>query len=266
MKIGIVGCAGRMGRMLVAAVLETDGTTLSGGTEYPGHAAIGEDVATLGRYDPCGLLVSADPAALFATSDVIIDFTNPEATVRHARLAPSRGVALVVGTTGLRPADAKVLKETALSVPVVQAANMSVGVNVLLGLTRQVASILTDAYDIEVVEMHHRYKVDAPSGTALALGQAAADGRGVDLEIVSQRKRDGVIGPRLQGDIGFATIRGGDVAGEHAVIFAGDGERIELSHKATSRAVFARGAVRAALWTEGRSPGFYTMRQVLGLE
>jgi 4-hydroxy-tetrahydrodipicolinate reductase len=197
---------------------------------------------------------------------VVIDFTSPQATVRHARLAASHGVALVVGTTGLGPADFEVLKSAAQSVAVVQAANMSVGVNLLLGLTRQVASILADAYDIEIVEMHHRHKVDAPSGTALALGRAAADGRGVDLDAVSQRVRDGIIGARRQGDIGFAALRGGDVVGEHTVIFAGDGERIELSHKATSRAVFALGAIRAALWTVGQPPGLYSMRQVLGLE
>jgi 4-hydroxy-tetrahydrodipicolinate reductase len=143
---------------------------------------------------------------------------------------------------------------------------MSVGVNVLLGLTRQAASILGDDYDIEVVEMHHRHKVDAPSGTALALGQAAAEGRNVDLESVSQRVRDGITGPRIKGDIGFATLRGGDVVGDHAVILAGDGERIEITHKAGSREVFARGAVRAALWANGRAPGLYTMRDVLGFE
>ncbi len=266
MKIGIAGCAGRMGRMLVEAVLETEGATLSGGTEGQGHGAIGEDVAAIGGGKPCGLLVGDDTGALFAVSDVIIDFTSPDATVRHARLAEEHGVALVVGTTGLRPADFEVLNAAARSTPVVQAANMSVGVNLLLGLTQQVASILADAYDIEIVEMHHRHKVDAPSGTALALGRAAADGRGVDLDATAQRVRDGIIGARRQGDIGFATLRGGDVVGEHTVIFAGDGERIELSHKATSRAVFAHGAVRAALWTEGQPPGLYSMRQVLGLE
>ncbi len=266
MKIGIAGCAGRMGRMLVDAVLKTEGATLSGGTEGASHGSIGTDVAALVGAKPLGLPIGDDPGALFAYSDVVVDFTSPEATVRHARLAASHGVALVVGTTGLKPADFEVLKSAAQSVAVVQAANMSVGVNLLLGLTRQVASVLADAYDIEIVEMHHRHKVDAPSGTALALGRAAADGRGVDLDVVSQRARDGIIGPRRQGDIGFATLRGGDVVGEHTVIFAGDGERIELSHKAASRAVFAHGAIRAARWTAGQPPGLYSMRQVLGLE
>jgi len=266
MKIGIAGCAGRMGRMLVETIIATDGASLSGGTEYPGHDAVGEDVASLVGEHSCGVVVGDAPGALFANSDVVIDFTSPDATVRHANLAEAHGTALVVGTTGLRPADLEVLKQTARSVPLVQAANMSVGVNLLLGLTQQVASILADAYDIEIVEMHHRHKLDAPSGTALALGQAAADGRGVNLETVSQRVRNGLTGARRQGDIGFATLRGGDVAGEHTVIFAGDGERIELSHKASSRTVFAHGAVRAALWTAGRPPGYYSMRQVLGLE
>lgn len=266
MKIGIAGCAGRMGRMLVEAVLETEGATLSGGIECPGHGAIGEDVAALAGATPCGLTIGDDAGALFAASDTIIDFTSPDATVRHAELARERGVALVVGTTGLRPADFEVLKAAARSVAVVQAANMSVGVNLLLGLTQQVAAILADTYDIEIVEMHHRHKVDAPSGTALALGQAAANGRGVDLDAKAQRVRDGIVGARRKGDIGFATLRGGDVVGEHTVIFAGDGERIELKHKAASRTVFARGAVRAALWTRGQPPGLYSMREVLGLE
>ena len=265
MKIGIAGCAGRMGRMLVETVLATEGATLSGGSESKGHDAIGEDVVVLGGGIPSGMSVVDDPAELFSVSDVVIDFTSPDATVHHAKLAESHGVALVVGTTGLRSADFDVLKRTAQSVAVVQAANMSMGVNLLLGLTQQVAAALGEAYDIEIVEMHHRHKVDAPSGTALALGQAAADGRGVDLDAVSQRVRDGIVGARKTGEIGFATLRGGDVAGEHTVVFAGDGERIELSHKATSRTVFANGAIRSALWTAGQPPGLYSMRQVLGL-
>lgn len=266
MKIGIAGCAGRMGRMIVETVLATDGATLSGGTESPGSNAVGEDVATLAGGQPCGIAVNDDPSILFAASDVVIDFTSPEATVRHAQLAATHGTALVVGTTGMQPADLEILERAARSVPVVQAANMSVGVNLLLGLAHQVASILGESYDIEIVEMHHRHKVDAPSGTAIALGRAAAEGRGVELETVSQRVRDGLTGARRRGDIGFATLRGGDVVGEHTVVFAGDGERIELSHKATSRSVFAHGAVRAAVWAAGRSPGLYPMRQVLGME
>jgi 4-hydroxy-tetrahydrodipicolinate reductase len=265
MKIGIAGCAGRMGRMLVQAVLSTPGAALAGGTEVEGHDAIGEDIGILAGAAPCGVTVASDTEALFAGADAVIDFTTPDVIPLHARLAQQNGVAMIIGTTGLDLAHQEVLRVLAKTVAVVQAANMSVGVNLLLGLTQQVASILGDDYDIEIVEMHHRHKVDAPSGTALALGHAAAAGREKALGDISQRVRDGIIGSRRQGDIGFATLRGGDVVGEHTVIFAGDGERIELTHKATSRTVFARGAVRAALWTAGRPPGLYSMRQVLGL-
>jgi 4-hydroxy-tetrahydrodipicolinate reductase len=255
-----------MGRMLVAEVLKSEGATLAGGTETAGHDAIGKDVATLIGAEPCGLTVHGDTDALFAASDVVIDFTTPDAVSLHARLAVEHATALVVGTTGLRPADLEALGTAGATVAVVQAANMSIGVNLMLGLTQQVASILGDDYDIEIVEMHHRHKVDAPSGTALALGHAAAAGRGTALDAVSRRVRDGQIGARPRGEIGFATLRGGDVVGEHSVIFASEGERIELVHKASSRTVFARGAVRAALWTGGRAPGLYSMREVLGLE
>ncbi len=266
MKIGIVGCAGRMGRMLIAEVLATDGCSLAGGTEQPGSPALGQDVAALTGAEPAGLPVGADTDDLFAASDVVIDFTVPAAAPVHAAAAMRHGVALVVGTTGFVAVQQAALEAAAAETAVVQAANMSVGVNLLLGLTRQVAGILDPGYDIEIVEMHHRHKVDAPSGTALALGEAAADGRGVDLATVSQRVRDGHTGARRTGDIGFATLRGGDLAGEHTVVFAADGERVELTHKASSRAVFARGAVRAALWTEGRAPGLYSMRDVLGFD
>jgi len=266
MNIGILGCAGRMGRMLVREVLTTEGATVAGGTEAAGHDAIGKDIAALVGAEPSGLTVHGDTDALFAASDVVIDFTIPDAVEVNARLAVEHATALVVGTTGLRPADLEALAGAGAKVAVVHAANMSIGVNLLLGLTRQVASILGDDYDIEIVEMHHRHKVDAPSGTALALGHAAAAGRGTALDAVSQRVRDGQVGARPRGEIGFATLRGGDVVGEHAVVFAGEGERIELAHKASSRTVFARGAVRAALWTAGRAPGLYSMRDVLGFD
>ncbi len=261
MKIGIVGCAGRMGRMVVAEVLSTDGAELAGGTEAPGSEFIGQDIDGVGA----GIKVGDDAGALFRASDAVIDFTVPAATVVHAGLAGENGCALIVGTTGLEDEHMDALAGAAEKTVIVQAANMSVGVNLLLGLTEQVAGALGDDYDIEIFEMHHRHKVDAPSGTALALGQAAAAGRGVDLNQVSQRVRDGHTGPRNPGDIGFASLRGGDVAGDHTVIFAGDGERIELTHKAGNRSVFARGAVLAALWTAKQKPGLYSMRDVLGL-
>jgi 4-hydroxy-tetrahydrodipicolinate reductase len=265
MNIGIAGCAGRMGRMLLRAVLDSAEATLIGGTEREDHAAVGSDLGVLAGAGPVGLAARGDADAVFAAADVVIDFTTPTLVAGHVRLAVAHGTALIVGTTGLRAADEAALDEGARHVPVVQAANMSIGVNLLLGLTRQVAARLDAGYDIEIVEMHHRHKVDAPSGTALALGRAAAEGRGVVLDAVSDRIRDGLTGPRRSGRIGFATLRGGDVVGEHTVIFAGEGERIELTHRATSRLIFARGAVRAALWTDGRPPGRYGMDDVLGL-
>lgn len=265
MKIGIVGCAGRMGQMLVAEVLNTEGANLAGGTERADGPALGKDVAALAGREPVGVHAVANAADLFAVSDAVIDFTAPAATVAHAKLAAEKGVALIIGTTGLSADDQAVIDDAATKTAIVQAANMSVGVNLLIGLTRQVAATLGEDYDIEIVEMHHRHKVDAPSGTALALGLGAAEGRGVNLNDVADKVRDGHTGARKKGDIGFATLRGGDVVGDHTVMFAADGERIELTHKASSRGVFARGAVRAALWCEGKAPGKYTMADVLGL-
>lgn len=266
MKIGIVGAAGRMGRMLIAEVLGVEGCQLAGGTEPPGSGVLGQDLGLLIGAAEQGLSIGDDTGALFKASDAVVDFTHPDATAAHAALSGETGVALIVGTTGLEAQHMEALGRAAAKAAVVQAANMSVGVNLLLGLTEQVASALGDDYDIEIAEMHHRHKVDAPSGTALALGAAAAKGRGVNLEDVSDRGRDGEAGPRIAGDIGFSVIRGGDVAGDHTVIFAGPGERVELTHKAGSREIFARGAIRAALWTEGRAPGLYSMRDVLGLD
>ncbi|NQU55765.1 MAG: 4-hydroxy-tetrahydrodipicolinate reductase [Rhodospirillales bacterium] len=265
MKIGIVGCAGRMGRMLVAETLASDGCTLVGGVEHGKSPFLGADLASLAGLDNTGLIVGSDADGLFAAADVVIDFTLPQAAVGHADAAIKHGTALVIGTTGLGQAEQGAVEKAAAVVAVIQAANFSVGVNLLLGLTAQVAGILDNDYDIEIVEMHHRHKVDAPSGTALALGQAAADGRGVDLEAVSERVRDGHTGARTAGDIGFATLRGGDVVGDHSVIFAAEGERLELSHKASSRSLFARGAVRAAKWCDGKPAGLYSMADVLGL-
>ncbi|MDA0998486.1 MAG: 4-hydroxy-tetrahydrodipicolinate reductase [Proteobacteria bacterium] len=264
MKIGIIGCAGRMGRMLVKAVMETPGAKLAGGTEATGSSALGADPAVLAGLAPSGLVIGGDPSALFKASDVVIDFTAPAVTVANAKLAAKLKTRLVIGTTGLDARQQKEVAKAAKTVAIVQAANYSLGVNLLLGLTEQAAAVLGADYDIEIVEMHHRHKVDAPSGTALALGQAAATGRSVDLAKVSQRVRDGYTGPRRIGDIGFATLRGGMVPGEHSVIFAADGERVELTHKAADRSGFAMGAVRAALWNKGRMPGLYGMRDVLG--
>ena len=264
-KIGVVGCAGRMGRMLVRCLDETAGCQVIGGTEAAGSAALGQDIGELAGIGARGIAVIDDPVALFAKAEAVVDFTLPAATVAHARLAAQAQAAHIVGTTGLDAAQEAEIARAARHTAVVRAANMSLGVNLLQAVVEQVARALDPDYDIEVVEMHHRHKVDAPSGTALALGRAAARGRGVDLEAVAQRARDGHTGARRRGDIGFATLRGGDVAGEHSVIFAAEGERIELTHKASTREVFARGAVKAALWTRGRAPGLYSMMDVLGL-
>lgn len=264
-RIGVVGCGGRMGRMLVAEIAVADGCIVAGGAEAPGTAAIGRDIGELAGIGALGLTVGSDRAALFAASDVVIDFTVPAASVAHAALAASHGRGLVIGTTGLDVAQTQAVKQAARQVPIMWAPNMSLAVTLLTNLVEDVARRLGPDYDIEILEMHHRDKTDAPSGTALALGRAAAAGRGVDLDSVAQRVRDGHTGVRRSGDIGFATLRGGDVAGEHTVSFAANGERLELSHRATSRQVFARGAVTAAKWVAGRQPGLYDMHDVLGL-
>lgn len=264
MKIGIVGAAGRMGRMLIAAVAAADGARLAGGTEAAGHPDMGADLGILAGLDACGVVLTSDPKALFDVADAVIDFTVPAATAAHAALAAESGTVLVVGTTGLDDSQQGAVIAAAQKAPIVQAANFSVGVNLLLGLVEQAASILPDAYDIEVLEMHHHHKVDAPSGTALALGEAAAAGRGVTLDDVACKARDGIVGARPRGEIGFATLRGGDVVGDHTVMYAGPGERVEITHKASSREVFAGGAVRAAMWGCSQQPGLYSMKDVLG--
>lgn len=265
MKIGIIGCAGRMGRMLVREVLGTDGCILAGGTERAGTEVVGRDLGVLAGREALGIRVGDDPKALFDGADAVIDFTTPAATVRHAELAAAAGCIHVVGTTGLSAAEEAALRAAAARTAVVWAPNMSVGVNVLFAMVERLSAALDDGYDIEIVEMHHRHKVDAPSGTALGLGRAAAAGRGVRLADVWQKVRDGHTGPRRRGDIGFATLRGGDVVGDHTVVFAADGERVEITHKASSRQVFAKGAVRAARWAHGKPPGLYSMRDVLEL-
>jgi 4-hydroxy-tetrahydrodipicolinate reductase len=265
MKIGIIGCGGRMGRMLVAEVLASASASLAGGTEPKGSPLLKQDLGVLAGLAPCGKKVTDDLKALVAASDAIIDFTTPASTLKAAALAAEKKKIHVIGTTGLGPRELSELKKFSQKTAIIQAPNMSVGVNLLAALVREVASVLDEAFDIEVLEMHHGKKVDAPSGTALALGQAAADGRKVKLAKVSRMERSGNVGARPKGEIGFATLRGGDVVGDHTVIFAGEGERIELTHKASSRAIYAKGALRAALWAKGRKPGLYTMRDVLGI-
>ena len=264
MKIGVVGCAGRMGRSLVRRIHGTRGCVVAGGIEVAGHADAARDVGELASVGHLGLTVGEDVRALFVNSDAVLEFSAPAATAAHAALAAETSTIHVIGTTGLNSEETTALRAAAERAAIVWAPNMSVAVNLLLRLTEQVAGILDADYDVEVVEMHHRHKVDAPSGTALALGQAAARGRGVDFDGAAVRGRDGITGARTRGTIGLAALRGGDVVGEHSVIFAADGERLELTHRAASRETFSRGAVRAALWARGKPPGLYGMKDVLG--
>ncbi|OWJ76376.1 4-hydroxy-tetrahydrodipicolinate reductase [Haematobacter genomosp. 1] len=261
----VTGVSGRMGRTLAALVLDSPELRLVGCLERSGGAGVGADVGRLLGRDPVGVLVEDDPLPAFARAQAVIDFTSPAATVEFAALAAQARAVHVIGTTGLEAGDLARIAAAARHATIIRAGNMSLGVNLLLGLTRKVAQALGPEFDIEIVEMHHRHKVDAPSGTALMLGEAAAEGRGVVLPDVSDRGRDGITGPREPGHIGFSAVRGGDVVGEHDVIFAGPGERLILRHVATDRAIFARGALRAALWGQGKAPGEYTMADVLGL-
>ena len=264
-KMGVVGCAGRMGRMLVAEIATTEGCSVAGGSEAPGSGYVNQDIGELAGIGRIGVPVGESAEKVIRDSDVVLEFTSPEATAEHAELAASLGTAMVIGTTGLGPQQGERVRESARRIPIVWAPNMSLGVNVLLSVVQEVARRLGPDWDIEIMEMHHRGKVDAPSGTALALGRAAAAGRGVEFEAVEQRARDGITGPRRTGDIGFAALRGGDAIGDHHVIFAGAAERLELIHRATSRAIYAKGAIRAARWVVGRPPGIYGLKEVLGL-
>ncbi len=264
-RIGVIGCAGRVGRMLIADIVATEGCALAGGVARPGSTALGQDIGELAGIGPIGIAVGDNPEQLLRDADVAIEFTAPAATAGHAALAARLGTPLVIGTTGLQGEEESAVREAATRVPIVWAANTSLGINLLLGLVEQVARRLGPDWDLEIMEMHHRGKVDAPSGTALALGRAAATARGTSFDEVATRGRDGITGPRRAGAIGFAALRGGDNIGEHHVIFAGIGEQLELTHRATNRGIYSKGAVRAALWLVGRPPGLYGMKEVLGL-
>ncbi len=265
MKIGIVGCGGTMGRLLVKEVAAAEDCRLSGGSGRPGSPLIGRDVTEQAGLEPSGLIVTDDAGALFRDCDAVIDLSVAGAASHHAELAAAHGVALVHGTSGLDAAQQEAVEAAARHTAVVQSSSMSIGVNLMVELTEQTAAVLGEDYDIEIVELFHRNKVDAPSGTALMLGEAAAEGRGVALADVSDRGRDGITGARKRGDIGFTAIRGGDIVGEHDVMFAAAGERIILRHIASDRAVFARGAIKAAVWGQGKPAGAYDMLDVLGL-
>ena len=263
--IVITGASGRMGQMLVRVVTDSPAARLVGCLERPGHDWVGRDIGEAMGGSALGVEVTDDAVAAIAKAQAVIDFTAPKATLGFAELCAQARAVHVIGTTGMDADEIAALGPAARHAVIVRAGNMSLGVNLLVGLTRRVAAALDVDFDIEVVEAHHHHKVDAPSGTALMLGEAAAEGRGVNLNDVSDRARDGITGARKQGDIGFSVIRGGDIVGEHDVIFAGQGERIILSHKATDRAIFARGALKAALWGQGQKPGQYDMFDVLGL-
>jgi len=254
-----------MGQMLVRMVAACDAMRLVACLERPGHAWIGRDAGEAMGGAPVGVPVSDDPLEAFATAQAVIDFTTPAATVQFARLAAQGRLVHVIGTTGLEAEHLARIAAAANHATIIRAGNMSLGVNLLVGLTRKIAAALDDDFDIEIVEAHHRHKVDAPSGTALMLGQAAADGRGIALGPATESGRHGITGARGRGHIGFAAVRGGDIVGEHDVIFAASGERIVLRHIATDRSIFARGALKAALWGQNREPGEYSMADVLGL-
>jgi 4-hydroxy-tetrahydrodipicolinate reductase len=265
MRLIVVGAAGRMGRTLISTIAETAGVTLAGAVERAGAAEIGADAGVLAGLPANGVAVVDDALPVFAKADGVLDFTVPKATLAFAELAAQARIVHVVGTTGLSADDDTKIKAASRHAVIVRSGNMSVGVNLLAALVRQAAKALDPSFDIEVLEMHHRSKVDAPSGTALMLGAAAAEGRGIELAEHAVRVRDGHPGARKSGDIGFAMLRGGSVIGEHSVLFAGNGETITLSHQASDRALFARGAIRAALWGRDKKPGLYAMTDVLGL-
>ena len=265
MRLIVNGCAGRMGRTLIKLIDEQDGVTLAGGLETADSAALGEDLGVLAGGEKLGLSASDDALTLMSQADGVIDFATPAASVELAALAAQARLVHIIGTTGFDADQEAQIAAAARHARIVKSGNMSLGVNMLAGLVRQAAAQLGDAWDIEIIDMHHRHKVDAPSGTALLLGAAAALGRGVDLDDAKESGRDGIGAPRAAGAIGFAALRGGSVVGDHEVILAGENEQIRLAHRAEDRDIFARGALKAALWAQDQSEGLYSMQQVLGL-
>lgn len=264
MKIAIVGASGRMGRMLIEAVLKDGQATLVSAIDQPGTVAIGKDAGELVG-SPCGVVVSSDVEAGIARADCLIDFTRPQGTLEHLALCRKHKVAMVIGTTGIDDSGKAAIASAALEIPIVFSPNMSVGFNVVIKLLDAASRILNDGYDIEIVEAHHRHKVDAPSGTALRMGEVIAAALGRDLKQCAVYGREGHTGERDPSTIGFATIRGGDIVGDHTVMYCGTGERVEISHKAGSRVPYAQGSLRAARFLAGRSNGLFDMQDVLGL-
>ncbi|NIT30166.1 MAG: 4-hydroxy-tetrahydrodipicolinate reductase [Armatimonadetes bacterium] len=265
-KIAVAGVRGRMGSRIATLVHKTEGLELAGAFEVGGHPDIGKDIGTLLGLGSLGVNISDNIEQVLETSDVVIDFTSPAPTIAHVKAAVRKGKAMVIGTTGFSPEELTEFKGQAAMIPCVFASNMSLGINLLLKVVADVAKSLGEDYDIEIVEAHHRMKKDAPSGTALALARSLANAMGWDLQEVANFSREGMIGERKKQEIGIQTIRAGDIVGEHTVLFGGMGERIEISHRASSRETFARGALRAALWIKGKPIGIYDMQDVLGLK
>jgi 4-hydroxy-tetrahydrodipicolinate reductase len=265
LRIGILGAGGRMGRALIQATAEESQAKLAAAIDRAGGTSVGVDAGVLAGVDAQGVVVGDALAEVLSELDVVIDFTAPEATLAHAAACKEAGVAMVIGTTGLNDAQLAALRAAAEQTAIVFAPNMSVGVNLVFKLLDIASRVLGDSVDIEIIEAHHRHKVDAPSGTALRMGEVIADALGRDLKQCAVYGREGQTGPRDRQTIGFETIRAGDIVGDHTALFAADGERVEITHKASSRMTFARGAVRAALWLQGKAPGLYDMQDVLGL-
>ena len=265
LNLGVIGAGGRMGQSLVREIVATEGVRLVAASERQKHPTLGSDIGVASGLPSLQIEVTDNTREVFELADCVLEFSTPEASVMHAEIAAAEGVGHVIGTTGLDSKARDTLVSAASRTAIFWAPNMSIGVNVLLALAERAAAMLNDDFDIEILEMHHRHKVDAPSGTALAIGNAVAKGRNVDLDAVSQRARDGITGERRRGDIGFAVMRGGDVVGSHSVILAGQNDRLELNHHATSRQIFAAGAVRAGMWLYGKPAGLYGMQDMLGL-
>jgi 4-hydroxy-tetrahydrodipicolinate reductase len=266
MKIGIVGAAGRMGQTLIKACLDTDGVELTAAIEHKDSPAVGKDAGEVAGLPRCGLLVGADLSEVIASVDALIDFTRPEATLANLELCRLQGKHLIIGTTGFTPQQRGLIEQAANEVAVVMAPNFSVGVNLTLKILEMAARVMGEYTDIEIIEAHHRHKVDAPSGTALRMGEVVAKALGRDLKECAVYGREGITGERDRKTIGFSTLRAGDIVGEHTVMFADEGERVEITHKASSRMTFAKGAVRAALWLADKDKGLFDMQDVLGLK
>ena len=265
LKVVVTGASGRMGQTLVNLITKSDKMELVGALERPNHEWVGQDIGLAMGGSKLGVVLSEDPIEVIANAEAVIDFTTPSATIEFSKLAAQARAIHIIGTTGFSENELEKIKAASFHSVVVRAGNMSLGVNLLVALTKKVAAALDEEFDVEIIEQHHKHKVDSPSGTALMLGEAAADGRGISLTETAVRGRDGITGARKKGSIGFASIRGGDIVGKHDVLFASNGEQLTLSHNATDRNIFARGALKAVIWGRDKQPGQYDMMDVLGL-